>query len=167
MAEKREGKGTFTQQAVVRIGFILICIVVAFAFVRQLFVPASFGEFGRYRGASVSEVASRSITYAGGGNNVCAQCHQDKVQALSQAQHGTMDCQTCHGPAAKHIKKPADQSLAIQGSVELCGACHRDIAGRTDGQIATVRLEMHSGGVDCIRCHDPHQPWAKLGGRRS
>ncbi|HWJ03087.1 MAG TPA: hypothetical protein VNU93_05365, partial [Verrucomicrobiae bacterium] len=63
-----------------------------------------------------------------------------------------------------HVSKPTASSLKIIGIPELCGSCHRQIAGRQDGKIATVRPLMHSGGVTCTRCHDPHRPWAKLGG---
>ncbi len=159
-------KTPFSQRAVVRVGFLLLCVLVIFAFVRQLMIPESFGEYGRYRGASVGEVAGRDINFAGGGNKNCESCHPGNVQALAQGEHKSLDCQSCHGPAAKHLKNPAARDLAVKGDAELCGACHRDIAGRSKERIATVKLQMHSGGVECARCHDPHQPWAKLGGKR-
>ncbi|MHB9095795.1 MAG: cytochrome c3 family protein [Eubacteriales bacterium] len=165
MAGRKEGGSSFIQSALGRITMILVIVVVLFGFARQMIIPKSFGQYGRYRGDSVSEVASRPVNYAGGGNSTCGQCHQNVFQALSSAEHGKMDCQTCHGPAAKHVAKPSEQSPKIEGNAELCGACHKDIAGRTDQQIATVTLQMHSGGVACVGCHDPHQPWAKLGGR--
>lgn len=166
MARKEESSVPFSQRPVVRIGTILFVLVVVFAFVRQLAIPASFGEFGRYRGADVSEVASRDINFAGGGNSECGQCHQDKLQALSKGEHSSLNCQTCHGPAAKHVKKPDEQSPKVAGSAELCGACHKDIAGRDGQQIKTVQLQTHSGGLECAECHNPHNPLSMLGGSR-
>lgn len=166
MAVTKPAVTTLSQKAVFRIGILLLCVVVLFGFVRSLVVPPSFGDYGRYRGDSIGEVALQEANFAGGGNTACGKCHQDKYLNLSQAEHKQLNCQTCHGPGAKHAAKPGSQPLAVRGNADLCGACHREIAGRTKQQIATVKLQMHSGGVECVRCHDPHRPWAKLGGRK-
>lgn len=166
MTGNGEGGSKLTQQAVFRIGIILISALVIFAFVRQLFIPASFGQYGRYRGDSISEVAAKEVNYAGS-NNDCGECHRKVFNAVALGEHSSMNCQTCHGPAAKHLKKPAAWSPVVKGTAEACAACHKKIAGRLDERIATVKPLLHSGGVDCVRCHNPHQPWAKLGGKKS
>lgn len=155
----------FFQQAIVRVGLILFSALVIFAFARQLAIPSSFGEYGRYRGDAVSEAASLETSFASG-NNICNKCHQKEIGMLSLGEHTSMDCQSCHGPSAKHFKDPLASSPKITEVVELCSTCHRKIAGRLDENIATVEPQMHSGGVACNRCHEPHQPWVKLGGRK-
>lgn len=166
VAERKEDESPITQQAIFRIGVILISVVVIFLFARQMMIPDSFGQYGRYRGDNINENASRQVSFAGSSKD-CAGCHREVYRAVAGASHSGMDCQSCHGPAAKHISKPGAWSLRVEGSAELCGSCHRTIAGRADGKIATVKPLMHSGGVTCTRCHDPHRPWAKLGGSKS
>lgn len=163
MAERLKETGEFTQKAVVRVGFVLFIVVVLFAFGRQMAIPSSYGEYGRYRADSVSEVVAKDVNYASG-STVCKDCHQSEYAAAAQKEHGGFDCQSCHGPAAKHVNKPKEFSPAVKGDAGLCGSCHRAISGRDETQIATVRLDIHSGGVACVRCHDPHQPRAGLGG---
>lgn len=164
MAGKIKETGGFTQKAVVRVGLLLSVVVVLFAFGRQMAIPSSYGEYGRYRGNNVSEVVSKSANYAGGGSATCRDCHQSQYQAVIQKEHGGFDCQTCHGPAANHVKKPKEFSPKVEADAELCGSCHRQITGRDDAKIATIRIDSHSGGVACGRCHNPHQPRAGLGG---
>lgn len=159
-------KTPITQQATFRIGMILISVLVMFFFARQMFIPASYGEYGRYRGDSIGEAAAREPSFAGSSKD-CGECHRDVFNFTASGEHKGMDCQSCHGPAAKHMQNPAAWSPKVKGNEELCASCHRKIAGRVDGQIATVKPLMHSGGVDCVRCHDPHRPWAKLGGKKS
>lgn len=165
MIRKIEGRGPFTQQAVFRVGIILATIIVVFGFLKWLAVPSTFGQYGRYRGDSISEATSLPINFAGG-NQACGKCHQKDLNYISQGEHGTMDCQSCHGPAVEHIKNPAAGYTKVKGTAEFCGACHQKIAGRSKQDIATVTLQIHSGGVECVKCHDPHQPWARLGGSK-
>lgn len=166
MTEKRTNeKGPITQHALFRIGVILISVLVLFAFAKEMAIPASFGEYGRYRGDSIGETAAKAPSFAGSSKD-CGECHRDIYSYVSEAEHKGLDCQSCHGPAAKHVQKPSALSPKVIGNEELCAACHRKIAGRVDGLIATVKPMMHSGGVDCVRCHDPHRPWAKLGGKK-
>lgn len=163
MTGKREGNKPLTQQAVFRIGLILITVLVVFAFVRQSQVPASFGQYGRFRGDSISEAASKKIIFAGSSKD-CSGCHQQVIAATSRGKHGDMDCQSCHGPAARHLDNPGVWSPVVKGDEELCASCHRQIAGRTKKQVATVKPLLHSGGMECTGCHDPHEPWSRLGG---
>lgn len=163
MAATQEGESKITRQAVFRIGVILVLAVVIFVIARQMMVPASQGQYGRYRGDSISENTSLNVAYAGSIDD-CRECHQGEHKALAQAEHRGIDCQSCHGPAAKHINDPKALTPKIEGIPELCDSCHRQIAGRQDGKIATVKSVMHSGGMICTKCHDPHRPWAKLGG---
>ncbi len=148
-----------------RASVLVILIVVCFIVAQQLAKPKSFGEFGFYRGDNVAEWIAMDQTYGPPGNKTCSKCHDQIVLLVSQAEHGKVDCQACHGPLMAHVLKPSDSHPKVAGNAELCGTCHREMVGRTKEQIATVKVGEHSGGLDCIRCHDPHQPLLMKGGR--
>lgn len=166
MAGGKDDERPLTQQAVFRIGVILFSVLVVFALVRQMLIPDTYGQYGRYRGDSVGEVAALEVQYAGGIDD-CKECHLNASKIVTQGEHSGLDCQSCHGPSAVHVNSPQAGAPKIGETIELCSTCHQKIAGRTDELIATVRPLMHSGGVDCVRCHDPHLPWAKLGGKKA
>lgn len=155
------GKRTILNQAFFRVGLLLIIVLIIFFSAMQLFIPQSFGQYGGYRGDSIRENANFEISFAEG-TGACAKCHNNTISELGSAQHANIDCQTCHGPGEKHKNSPKSFSLKISGDKNLCASCHSTIAGRQGKEIATVNPVMHSGGVICTKCHDPHQP---LGGR--
>lgn len=156
MAGKTENaKRGFFGQATVRVGFLLIIVLVTFALVREALIPGSFGQYGRFRGDSLQENVAFAAMYAEG-INTCRTCHQDVFNEYSVAQHAGIDCQTCHGAGEKHSAKPKAYTLKIDDPKSLCASCHTSIAGRREEQIATVNIGMHSGGVNCIMCHNPH-----------
>lgn len=160
--EQTEQKSRFS--AGFRASVLVILIVICFIVAKQLAKPKSFGEFGFYRGDNVAEWIAMDQNYAPQGNKTCSKCHDKTVQLTSLAEHGKLDCQSCHGPLMAHVLKPADSHPKVLGNADLCGTCHKEIAGRTKDQIATVKLDEHSGGLDCVRCHDPHQPLSVKGG---
>ncbi|HWJ03949.1 MAG TPA: cytochrome C [Verrucomicrobiae bacterium] len=166
MPDDTGGKTRLSQQAVFRVGSLLFFILVVFAIIRQLLVPQSFGQYGYYRGDNVGEWVAIEQNYVSG-SQACNTCHGAEVQETLQAEHGKLDCQTCHGPLAPHVRKPDQLPVKITGTAELCGSCHRELIGRSKELIPTVKVNEHSGGLDCTRCHSPHQPWAKIGGRKS
>lgn len=148
-----------------RASILVILIVICFIVAKQLAKPVSFGEFGFYRGDNVAEWIAMDQSYAPPGNKTCSKCHAKEVQLISQAEHAKTDCQSCHGPLMAHVLKPTETQPKVVGNAELCGTCHKEILGRNKEQIATVKLGEHSGGLDCVRCHDPHQPLSMKGGR--
>ncbi|MHB1654288.1 MAG: cytochrome c3 family protein [Desulfitobacteriaceae bacterium] len=162
-----EQKTRFSQRAVFRAGATVFFILLIFVIFRYQSLPSSFGQYGYYRGDNVTEWISMDQSYAPPGNTVCRKCHGQVVQATSQAEHGKLDCQSCHGPLMAHVRKPAESHPKVAGNAELCGTCHRELVGRTKEQIATVKVGEHSGGLDCVRCHHPHQPLlSMIGGRQ-
>ena len=166
MQEETNQKTHLSQTAVFRAGLLLIFIVLIFGILRQLAIPKSFGQYGYYRGDNIGEWVSRDQNYALG-NKTCVPCHAQEVNQTAQAEHGQIDCQSCHGPLESHVRKPSESHPKIAGTAELCGACHRELLGRSKELVPTVKVGEHSGGLDCTRCHNPHEPWAKIGGRKS
>ena len=162
VAGRTRKRTQITQTAVFRAGLLLFSVLVIFVVFRYLSIPRSFGQYGYFRGDNLDEWASLEANYAAG-NEVCGNCHQYMFQGLSQGEHGRLNCQSCHGPMMKHVKNPVEWRPVVKGTAELCGFCHRELTGRSKEQIPTVKLGIHGGGVDCTRCHEPHQPWAKIG----
>ena len=160
-AGDKEPKIPLAKQAVFRVGLALFIVIVLFAIAMQLAIPDSFGEYGRFRGDSIAENVSQDAIFASG-NEACATCHSGVSQVVSSANHGQMDCQTCHGPAAAHTKNPGSVQPKVEQPTELCIGCHAETQGRLE--LATVKPELHSGGLDCLKCHNPHEPWAKIRG---
>lgn len=152
-----------TRLPVFRVGLLLVLVLAAFALVQQMSVPKSFGEYGYYRGDNVDEWAGMPVSYADE-TKTCASCHAERYQTLKQAVHGQLSCETCHGAALQHTEDPGAVQPVIEPSREFCGSCHQQIEGRSENNIKQIDLEQHNTGINCVQCHDPHDPWAMFGG---
>ena len=159
---KPEGKTKFSQLPAFRVGLLLVIFLAAFALVQQLSVPETFGQYGYYRGDNVSEWAGMEVSYAEE-TNTCSACHAEKYNTFKQTEHGQMQCQTCHGAAKEHTLDPGTTKPTIEPSREFCGNCHFELEGRKETVIKQVGLD-HNGETNCVKCHDPHEPWSMFGG---
>jgi cytochrome c553 len=133
---------------------MLIAAFVVAGYVAITFLTAeSFYKYGHYRANSVPEVAAKKPVYQT--PRYCRDCHSERVAQWSANSHKTVICEVCHGPAQGH---PQNGKLPIPSdTVKLCTLCHEAMPGRpsTQPQIAVAR---HSGGQQCIVCHNPHAP---------
>jgi Cytochrome c3 len=121
----------------------------------------------------------------------CFACHTMASTTANQFEPGKailgVNCESCHGPAAKHVAaanakaekrgsglifNPAN--LSRVDSVDFCGTCHRtwqdvvsasaNAAPVVNVRFAPYRLENSKcwakgdARIACIGCHDPHQP---------
>ena len=106
-----------------RIFLLAVGIVVAYSIARYFLTPASFGEYGWYRGAALAELATRDRVYAG--KKACEECHSDEYQKLMKHEHKGLACESCHGPGEAHVQNPG-QSRCQDGRAALqppaCGA---------------------------------------------
>jgi uncharacterized CHY-type Zn-finger protein len=144
-----------------RFAFLFAIAFVVFLVVRHLVVPKSFGEYGHYRGAAITEIAARPVHFAG--QAACEACHAD-VAAMKQASiHKGVHCEACHGPLAKHADDPGSVQPAKLDTALLCVRCHAASAARPKN-FPQVAAEEHSGGVACETCHQPHSPAIPAGG---
>jgi len=82
----------------------VVMIIVFYLIVRQLFVPAGFGQYGHYRGPSVIENATKNVKYAGAVS--CADCHEQIIVDKKSGYHRDVACETCHGPSQNHTEDP-------------------------------------------------------------
>jgi cytochrome c553 len=135
----------------------LIGLVVAFLAVALIakwyFTQESFYKFGHYRANSVPEIAAQEPVYQT--PRYCEACHSDRHAQWSANNHKSVICEVCHGAAKGH---PQNGKLPIpQDTRKLCTLCHEAMPGRPRTQPQIVLAE-HSGGQQCIVCHNPHAP---------
>jgi hypothetical protein len=143
-----------------RLSIAFAIFISLFLLLRHFLVPATFGQYGHYRGASLQDNAAFEIHYAG--QQACFDCHQDIEDLKKEDVHSSIHCETCHGPGEKHVLSGEAADILKPTGREFCGRCHgKNAAKRTDA-IFQIDLEKHNTGKNCIECHNPHQPWAKL-----
>jgi hypothetical protein len=88
-------------------------------------------------------------------------------------------CEACHGPAAAHVRSPAQSHPQNPGRLdadrlnEFCGACHRMPLGSAETVdfrnpwnvrhqpptlAASACFRESKGRLSCLTCHSPHAP---------
>jgi len=138
----------------IRPAAVLLAGLALFLVVRHAVVPKGFGQYGHYRPGALDLVRSRPISYAG--QQQCAMCHDEQVQARAAGRHAGVACEACHGPLAKHADDPTLKPK-LPDVATLCVQCHEKDAAkpRLFPQVASAE---HSGGMVCNTCHKPHNP---------
>ncbi len=135
----------------------LIVLIVAFGIVAAIakwyFTANSFYKYGHYRANSVPEIASQEPAFQT--PRYCKTCHSERYAMWSANSHKTVICEVCHGAAQGH---PQNGKLPIpKDTRKLCTLCHEAMPGRPRTQ-PQIDLAQHSGGQQCIVCHNPHAP---------
>jgi hypothetical protein len=133
--------------------FVLAFLV--FLAVRSYVVPKSFGQYGHYRGASIGEIASRPVKFAG--HQTCETCHTDIADTETKGAHAHVNCEACHGALAAHADDPTTVTPVKPDTAVLCARCHTASAAKPK-DFPQVDPADHSGGVPCETCHNPHSP---------
>jgi DmsE family decaheme c-type cytochrome len=104
------------------------------------------------------------------GLEVCADCHQDKIETMQASPHGQAadsrspfgqhGCETCHGPGEIHFKTEGNCAFSMTGrygeGVEqrnnVCLGCHKG-GERMHWLSSTHEVE----GLACVSCHSIHE----------
>ncbi len=138
---------------IVRLIALIVVLGALAAVAKWYFTADSFYEFGHYRAASVPEIAGQEPVYQTPG--YCQACHTERHAQWSANSHKSVICEVCHGPAKGH---PQNGKLPIpKDTAKLCSLCHEAMPGRPRTQPQIV-IAQHSGGQQCIVCHNPHAP---------
>ena len=134
---------------------VFVAALVAFLVIRHLMVPQGFGKYGHYRAGALDDIRKRPVSFAG--QTTCAMCHDEVVSARAQGKHRIVSCEACHGPQAKHADDPSTAKPPKVAATGLCKRCHEEDKAKPGGfpQVATAD---HSGGAECVSCHQPHAP---------
>lgn len=144
-----------------RVAAALVLGLLLFLVLRSVLVPQSFGRYGHYRGNAIAEIAALPVAYAG--HQACENCHNDIAEMKSKGVHKTVNCESCHGPQAKHVDDPASVVPAKLNTVVLCARCHQANIAKPKN-FPQVEAAEHSGGAACDTCHQPHSPALSAGG---
>ncbi|MCU0786958.1 MAG: hypothetical protein MUC91_02020 [Verrucomicrobia bacterium] len=138
---------------VVRLVLLTIGIVGSYLIARYFLTPASFNEYGHYRGAALMEIASHPVVFAG--KKSCEDCHFDEFERLGRFEHKTLSCEGCHGAGQAHTENP-DIRLAIL-NFSHCARCHEANPSRPSWH-KQIDLRDHYAGEACTECHVAHAP---------
>jgi hypothetical protein len=141
---------------VVRLAILFALAAVGVVLLSQRFVPASFGELGHYRAASLDTIKGQPIRYAGW--QVCVECHEEQGLAKSRSYHRNLSCEVCHGASSDHAADPESQHPIVpRARGEACLYCHDYLPSRPTG-FPQIIERNHNPMEPCITCHDPHDP---------
>ena len=138
---------------ILRLVLLTLGIVGSYLIARQLLTPASFRDYGFYRGAALEEMASRTPVFAG--KKACDECHSDLLQKLAKGNHKTLSCEDCHGISRDHAGNPDVTPKKLTGS--YCLRCHEANPSRPVW-FHQITVKDHYTGQKCTECHVPHQP---------
>ena len=101
------------------------------------------------------------------GNGACVSCHTNITRAFPASAHGKLNkdeirfahvtgCESCHGPASKHVDGGGGRGRFIVNPVKdptACFQCHLDVHARFN---LPQRHPVIEGRMNCVQCHDPH-----------
>ncbi|MHC4160194.1 MAG: hypothetical protein ACYSSO_14070 [Planctomycetota bacterium] len=137
-----------------RAGALLAILITVFLLLKLMPTPTFLEQYGfRQSEDNAKEWSSLSPLYAD--SSRCSECHQDKHSVWMESKHSTVSCENCHGPATAHIETNA--SLIIVASRESCGLCHDQLLSKPS-DFPQIDLDEHGGQLECITCHNPHDP---------
>ncbi len=129
--------------------------ITIFILARSVVVPASFGDYGWYRGDSVGDFASIEPVYST--SDKCEGCHSEYTD-WAAGEHKTVSCETCKGPGSEHILNPAANEMDVDTSRDFCALCHNQNPSRPV-EFSQKNVSVHNRGQLCIECHNPHDPY--------
>jgi hypothetical protein len=132
--------------------------ITIFVIIRHFLVPASFGEYGHYRGNSLTDNANKEMVFAS--KETCIECHPDMNEKLMSDLHSGLSCLVCHGPGLEHVNAPDSANIVKKSGRAHCGRCHSINPARAKDAITQIDIaEHHKEKENCIECHNPHQVW--------
>jgi hypothetical protein len=126
-----------------------------FLLIRQAIVPRTFGQYGHYRAAALTDIMARPVSFAG--HQTCEICHTDVADVKSKGVHAGVACEACHGPSAAHTEDPSGHPAVKPDPAVLCVLCHEANPSKPKSFPQVVSKD-HAGDVSCGVCHQPHSP---------
>ena len=95
-------------------------------------------------------------------DNLCKVCHKTHVESFVYNVHRNQGCESCHGPASRHLETRGREAGTILNfkkltraeGAEICMKCHTNDACTPDAEWRTSAHAHH--GVTCTDCHSSH-----------
>ena len=147
----------------IRLAAVFLLGAMVFVAVRAAVIPKSFGHYGFYRGDALQKITSRPVVFAG--HETCEGCHPDVLEVKSKGVHAHVNCESCHGPQAKHAADPGSLKPPRPEVARLCVHCHSENIAKPSG-FPQVDPKEHAQGQACNTCHQPHSPAFDRGGKK-
>jgi len=147
----------------IRVAAVFLLGAVAFFALRAAVIPKSFGRYGPYRGDALKEITTRPLAYAG--HEICEGCHSDVLEVKAKGAHARVNCESCHGPLAKHAEDPTSIKPVLPDVATLCVHCHSQNIAKPSG-FPQVDANEHAHGQPCNTCHQPHSPGFDTGAKK-
>jgi hypothetical protein len=138
-----------------RLASVFLVGILLFVIVRGFMVPRTFGQYGHFRGAAISEIAAKPVVYAG--HQVCEGCHGDVLEVKGKGKHARVACESCHSALAAHADDPASVQPEKLDTAVLCVRCHEANSAKPKWFPQVVSAD-HASGLPCDTCHQPHSP---------
>lgn len=138
-----------------RILALAAAVVAAYFVARHFLVPASFGQYGWYRGEAFKDYDALPTVYAGA--QACADCHADQGELKAKGGHQHIACESCHGALQAHALSPTDVTPPKIANPRFCVRCHEANPSRPE-RFPQVNLAKHYEDEKCAKCHLPHHP---------
>ena len=144
-------------EQVTRLGVVILVVVASVLLLRFVVLPATLFSAKPHQEAKVVREMAKPMHYAG--VTACRECHADEYDTKLKAQHRTIGCENCHGPALMHVADKTDKSAfpPKHRDREFCLGCHGYVSSRPNG-FPQVDGAKHNQGKRCVSCHDPHDP---------
>lgn len=143
------------KEHLVRMAGIFAVGIVAFFLLQRFLVPDTFGRYGHYRGAAVTEAQRASLVFAGRAS--CERCHAEQATVQKTGPHAKLGCEACHGALRKHADSPTTVEAQKPDTKTLCPVCHAANVARP-AWLEQVDVQEHASGEACGTCHQPHDP---------
>jgi len=144
----------------IRLAGVFLLGLVLFLVLRTELIPRSFGRYGPFRGDALAEISARPVAFAG--HEACENCHPDEAALKASGAHKTVNCESCHGPLAKHADDPGTVQPVLPEVAKLCMRCHAKNIAKPAGFPQTEA----NGSKPCDLCHKPHSPGLKAEGKK-
>ncbi|GAB4343105.1 MAG: cytochrome c [Desulfobulbaceae bacterium] len=147
--------------------WVAIAFIALILLARYILVPSDFGvqgesfTFNFHRAGNVAEWRDSKEGYPGVaylGRDVCADCHDEKIEQSNNGPHGIIECENCHGPGRNHPETEDPSVMTIDRSRALCLRCHADLGYQDSNRanIPGIDPEEHNAEKECVSCHNPH-----------
>lgn len=141
---------------ILRLVILTVVVVVVYGIARILMTPASYGDYGAYRGDALGEIAAAKPVFSG--MKTCDECHSEVLETLAQFKHQTFSCESCHGPSREHANDPDQNPPKVKFSDNDCLHCHLPDPSRPPWLKQVDPIDHYRGNKRCTDCHPPHSP---------
>ena len=133
---------------------IVFAVFICGIFLLRFILPATLKDTKMHIRATIEKETLREKKYAG--SSACKDCH-DEYNVKKEGYHRNLSCETCHGPAQRHVENPQEVKPEVPQKREFCILCHAYNLARPTG-FPQINPVLHNPLKPCATCHNPHDP---------